>query len=160
MSRFFLKLRTIEAFDGRLQITFKPQTLGLLVEADEFLTEFEAAIDDYRIKTETRKALRDIASEYATLLVATESVVVKASVSLDDTVIAAFVAWFNALDLDETDFVDLWEARLEMPDWIVSEWSRAYLEAQRLNYDKASAPSETLSEADRESLKSEDSPLA
>ena len=160
MSRFFLKLRTIEAFDGRLQITFKPQTLGLLVEADEFATEFEALLDDYRIKAETRKALSDIAAEYATLLVATESVAVKASVSLDDAVVAAFVAWFTALDLDDTDFEDLWEARLEMPDWIVSEWSRAYLEAQRLNYDKASAPSETLSEADRESLKSEDSPLA
>jgi len=156
----FLKSKTIEAFDGRLQITFKPQTLGLLVEADEFLTEFEALLDDYRIKTETRKALSDIAAEYATLLVATESVAVKASVSLDDAVVAAFVAWFTALDLDDTDFADLWEARLEMPDWIVSEWSRAYLEAQRLNHDKASAPTETLSAAEQESLKSEDSPLA
>jgi hypothetical protein len=156
----FLKSKTIEAFDGRLQITIKPQTLGLLVEADEFLTEFEALLDDYRIKAETRKALRDIAAEYATLLVATESVAVKASEGLDDTVIADFVAWFNELDLDETDFADLWAARLEMPDWIVSEWSRAYLEAQRLNHDKASAPVETLSEADKESLKSEDSPLA
>jgi hypothetical protein len=156
----FLKSKAIEAFDGRLQITFKPQTLGLLVEADEFLTEFEALLDDYRIKAETRKALSDIASEYATLLVATESIAVKASVSLDDTIVAAFVAWFTALDLDDTDFADLWEARLEMPDWIVSEWSRAYLEAQRLNHDKASAPSQTLSAAEQESLKSEDSPLA
>jgi hypothetical protein len=156
----FLKSKTIEAFDGRLQFTFKPQTLGLLVEADEFLTEFEALLDDYRIKTETRKALSVIASEYATLLVATEGIVVNTSESLDDTVIAAFVAWFRELDLDETDFTELWEARLEMPDWIVSEWSRAYWEAQRLNHDKASAPTETLSAAEQESLKSEDSPLA
>jgi hypothetical protein len=156
----FLKSKTIEAFGGLLQFTFKPQTLGLLVEADEFLTEFEALLDDYRIKAETRKALSDIAAEYATLLVATESVAVKASVSLDDAVVAAFVAWFTTLDLDDTDFADLWEARLEMPDWIVSEWSRAYLEAQRLNHDKASAPTETLSAAEQESLKSEDSPLA
>jgi len=159
MSRF-LKSKAVTAFDGRLQITFKPQTLGLLIEADEFVTEFEALLDDYRIKTETKKALQDIASEYATLLVATESVSVKASDCSGDAVIDAFVEWFDDLDLDETDFADLWAARLEMPDWIVSEWSRAYLEAQRLNPDKASAPAETLSNAEQESLKSEDSPLA
>jgi len=157
MSRF-LKSQAVDCFDGKIQMVFKPQTLGMLVEADEFALEFELLIEEYNVKSETKQALISIAGEYAALLTATESV----KVLQDDLdgVTAAFVKWLTELDLDEADYGDLWAVRLELPNWIVAEWSRAYLESQRLNPDKASSPADLLSEADKEALQSKDSPLA